>query len=265
MISRNSCLYLGSVVHNRLRPRRHRLAYRVFSMLIDLDELPALDRDLALFSHNRLNLFAFHDCDHGAADGTSLRVWVEAQLEAAGIAGDGGPIRLLCYPGVLGYVFDPISVYFCHKYNGRLVAILYEVRNTFGQRHSYLIPAPENDASIIRQQCGKEFYVSPFIDMEMTYHFRIRPPGEAVSIGILETDADGPLLSAVFSGQRRPLGNGLLARLFVVFPLLTLKITAGIHWEAFRLWCKGVPLVRRPKPPAHPVSVVRTKQSGVGT
>ncbi len=141
-----SCLYVGEVVHQRVRPSRHRLRYRVFSALLDLDELPQLDRRLRLFGHNRLNIFSFLDRDHGDGTGAPLRPWVEHHLERAGIELAGGAIRLLCYPRLFGYVFNPLSVYFCHRADGALAAMIYEVNNTFGERHSYLIPVDGVDA-----------------------------------------------------------------------------------------------------------------------
>ena len=250
-----SCLYVGAVVHKRLKPRTHHLTYRVFSLLLDLDDLPALGRSLRVFSHNRFNLLSFFDRDHGPGDGTCLRSWVERQLAPAGIGLDGGPIRLLCYPRVLGYVFNPLSIYFCHRSDGRLAAILYQVNNTFGERHSYLIPVDPDEDGVLRHRCRKRLYVSPFIPMEAMYHFRIRPPGDRLAVSIRETDAEGPLLYAATTGKRRPLTDRELLAAFIRFPLMTLKVIGGIHWEALRLWRKGVPLVPRPAPPERPVTI----------
>ena len=138
-----SSVYFGTVLHQRLRPVRHELSYRVFSLLLDLDEIPALAARLRLFSHNRFNLFSFHDRDHGARRPGPSRLHIEGQLARAGIALDGGAIRLLCFPRVLGYVFNPLSIYFCHHRDGELRAILYEVKNTFGEQHGYLIPVSQ--------------------------------------------------------------------------------------------------------------------------
>lgn len=256
MIEPASALYYGTVVHRRLKPVEHRLAYRVYYLLLDLDELATVDRALRLLSWNRPNLFSFHDRDHGQGDGRSLRSYVETQLSDAGIDIDGGAIRLLTMPRVLGYVFNPLSVYFCHDREGRLRAILYEVNNTFGQRHSYLAVVAKDEPAIVRHGCQKCFYVSPFIDMETSYRFQMRPPGEDLAITIEQSDQSGPLLVASLTGRRAALTDRALIRAFVTHPLLTLKVIGGIHWEALRLLRKGLRPRRRPLPPAHPVTVM---------
>jgi DUF1365 family protein len=257
-----SCIYTGAVMHRRTRPRRHKLAYDVTYFLLDLDELPALDSGITGFGYNRPNLFSFYDRDHGDGSGAPLRGWVESHLAKAGIDIHGGPIRLLCYPRMLGYVFNPISIYFCYRSDQSLAAILYEVTNTFHERHSYLmaVDGPADDTTILRHACAKELYVSPFIEMDMTYHFRIRAPGNGFALSIQEADAEGTLLFASFAGKREALtsANSLLS--FMKFPLLTLKVIGGIHWEALKLWLKGVPLVHHPRPPAEPVTIVKREK-----
>jgi DUF1365 family protein len=250
-----SGLYQGLVVHQRLRPRRHRLRYRIFQMLLDLDELPALDRSLRLFGHNRAALVSFHDRDHGPGDERPLRSYVEAQLGKAGIDLGGGQIRLLCMPRVLGQAFNPLSVYFCCRRSGDLAAILYEVRNTFGERHSYLIPV-EAPGDVVRQACDKSFYVSPLQEMAMRYEFTVRPPTEDLFVGIVSSDAEGPMLHAAFSGRRSELTDATILRAFLGAPLLMLKVLAGIHWEALRTWLKGARFHARPPVPVEPVTVV---------
>jgi len=250
----DSCLYFGSVVHRRLRPLRHALRYRVFALALDLDELPTLAARLRWFAHNRFNLFSFHDRDHGPRDGGALRPYVEAVLARAGIALDGGAVRLVCFPRTLGYVFNPLSIYFCHHRDGSLLAVLYEVRNTFGEMHSYLIPVGGADA-MLRQSCDKEFYVSPFLDMACRYEFRLSVPGERLAVTIRQTDADGPILHASLEGRRVPLGDRALLAAFLRYPLMTLKVIAGIHWEAAKLWRKGLRPLPRPAPPREPVTV----------
>jgi DUF1365 family protein len=244
-----SALYAGHVMHQRLRPRRHRLRYRLFMLLLDLDEIDALDTRLRLFSRNRRNLFSFRDTDYGAGDTTPLRVQIEAHLRAAGLASQVGAIRLLTIPRVLGFAFNPLSVYFCHRPDGDLAAILYEVNNTFGQRHSYLLPVDADAGLPIRQTTAKMFHVSPFMDMDMTYAFRVVPPADRLGIAITGTDGDGPIITAALAADRTALTDRALLRAFASYPLVTFKVVGGILWEAIRLWMKGVPVRHRPPPP----------------
>lgn len=250
-----SALYAGEVMHVRLKPRRHRLAYRLFSLLLDLDEIAGLDARLRLFSRNRFNVFSFHDRDYADPEAGPLKAQVERLLADAGLEPDGGAIRLLTLPRLFGYAFNPLSVYFCYRRDGSLIALLYEVNNTFGQRHSYLIPVRAGEVAPLRQKAEKRFYVSPFMDMGLTYSFRITPPGEALRIAILASDAEGPVLSAVQTATRRPLNDRQLLRVMLSYPLLTLKVIAGIHWEALWIWAKGIGLRPRPDAPDTPVSI----------
>jgi DUF1365 family protein len=243
-----AALYFGDVMHARLRPMGHRFSYRVMSLLIDLDRLDAADRQSLLFGVNRAALYGFHEADHGRRDGSSLRGYAQACAAEHGIDLTGGRVLLLCYPRLLGFTFNPLSVYFCHSARGELALIIYEVRNTFGDIHAYVLPVKPGELSEagIRQQQEKLLYVSPFVGMAMRYHFRVSPPGDNVKLRILETDHEGPLLSATFNGRRRALTTAALLRAFFALPLLTLKIVAAIHWEALRLWLKGARLVPRP-------------------
>ena len=243
-----AALYFGDVMHARLKPMGHRFSYRVMSLLIDLDRLEDADRQSALFGINRAALYSFREADHGRRDGSPLRDYVQRCGAEHGIDLTGGRVLLLCYPRLLGFTFNPLSVYFCHRADGELALLIYEVRNTFGGIHPYVLPVRPGEISAagVRQQQDKLFYVSPFIEMAMRYHFRISPPGDRVKLRILETDRDGPLLSATFSGRRRPLTTACLLRSLFALPLVTLKIVAAIHWEALRLWLKGVRLVPRP-------------------
>jgi DUF1365 family protein len=250
-----SAIYSGTVAHRRLRPRMHFLKYRAFWMLFDLDELPSLDRSLKRFSYNRFNLFSFHDRDHGDGSGKPLRQWVETHLKEAGIATDGGPIRLLCLSRILGYVFNPISVYFCYLKDGTLNAILYEVNNTFGQRHSYLIPVEPGAGGMIVQRCPKRLYVSPFNDMEMSYEFKVIPPDTTIAVGVDALDSRGLLITTALSGKRKDFSDREMARAFAAHPLLTLKVIVAIHWEALQLWLKGMKITNRPPGPEQPVSL----------
>lgn len=238
-----SAIYAGNVVHARHRPARHTLSYQVFSLYLDLDEIDALDASLRFFGRNRRALFSFHDADHGALDGTPLKDWALEQVRAAGIDTQGLSVGVLCYPRILGYVFNPLTVYFCARPDGEIAAILYEVCNTFHERHTYVIAAQGEGASI-RQSVAKAFYVSPFVPMDCTYHFHIDQPGQTVAVRINETDGEGPLLYAAFSGRREALTDGQLLRTFLRYPLMTVKIMAGIHVEALRLWLKGLEVFR---------------------
>jgi uncharacterized protein len=251
-----SVLYVGSVMHRRLRPRAHRLRYRVFWILFDLDEIDLLPRRLRLFSRNRFNAVSFYDADHGDGSGTPLREQVQSHLRAAGIETGGGPIRLLCMPRIFGYGFNPLSIYFCHRPDGSLAAVLYEVRNTFGQRHSYLIPVEPRGEAVIHQHCEKVFYVSPFMDMDLKYAFRISEPGQRVSVAIDTTDKDGLVLTAALAGGRTALTDGQLLRALAEHPAMTLKVIAAIHWQALRLLLKGFKLRPRPSPPGQSVTIV---------
>jgi uncharacterized protein len=257
-MSENSAIYVGSVIHRRLRPRRHYLRHGAFWMLLDLDEIDGLDRRLKLFSRGRFNAMSFVDTDHGNQSDEPLRAQVERHLQTAGIAPGGGPIRLLCMPRVFGYGFNPLSIYFCHHRDGTLAALLYEVRNTFGERHSYLIPAAPADG-IVRQSCDKCFYVSPFMDMRLRYDFRVVPPQDKVSVVVSASDPEGPAIVASLAGRRQPLTDATLLRLIFQMPFLTLQVIAAIHWQALKMWLKGFALQPRPPKPAWPVTTVRAE------
>ncbi|MEM7446381.1 MAG: DUF1365 domain-containing protein [Pseudomonadota bacterium] len=256
-----SALYRGRVMHKRLLPFGHRFVYRVFSLWLDLEDIPKLGRRLRLFSYNRFNLLSFHDRDHGPRDGGPLRPWLESALDNAGIQLESGPIRLLCFPRVLGYVFNPLSIYFCYHADGQLKAIVHQVRNTFGEMHSYVIPVSSDHlpGAPIRQQCDKQFYVSPFIGMRARYHFRLHEPGDTLSIVIRQTVPEGQMLVASQTGRRRPLTDGQLLRAFFGHPLMTVKVMTAIHWQALWLWLKGAKFHRRPPPPTKAVTTVTTE------
>jgi DUF1365 family protein len=193
-----AALYLGEVMHARLKPIGHRFSYRVMSLLIDLDRLGEADRQSLLFGVNRAALYSFHETDHGQRDGSALRAYAQSCAAERGIDLTGGRVLLLCYPRLLGFTFNPLSVYFCYRADGELALMIYEVRNTFGDIHAYVLPVQPGELSNagIRQQQEKLFYVSPFIAMAMRYHFRVSPPGERIKLRILETDCEGPLLAA---------------------------------------------------------------------
>lgn len=266
-MSLRSAIYTGHVVHARHRPHAHKMRYGVFSLLLDLDELSILNKALRLFGYNNRALFSFHDTDHGIGEKGRLKDWVVQHLTDAGIAIASAALRvdMLCYPRIFGYVFNPLTVYFCHdRQDERLVAILYEVRNTFHERHTYVIPAAVDQAGTVRHSCAKQMYVSPFVPMECTYDFRIKPPDEAVLVAINEQDRDGDLLFASFSGKRRALNDRALLSALLSYPLMTLKIMGAIHWEALLLWAKGNPIYRHKAARNRIASSIEGKRAAAG-
>ena len=252
----SSALYIGRVMHQRLRPRRHKFEYKGYWFVFDIDEIDATARRLRFFSRNKLNLFSFYDRDYGDGSDAPLRGQIERHLAAAELAPDGGAIRLLTLPRIFGYVFNPLSVFFIHDLGGGLRAILWEVSNTFGGRHSYFIPVTDPDASAIRQTCAKHMHVSPFLDMDMSYSFRVAPPKDRTMVSIVGADGAGAMLVATMNGERRELSDAALLRAFARVPFMTLKVISAIHWEALRLWLKGVGLRAHPPLPAKPVTIV---------
>tara|TARA_B100001123_G_scaffold412321_1_gene509471 strand:- start:2252 stop:3049 length:798 start_codon:yes stop_codon:yes gene_type:complete len=239
-----SSIYKGMVTHKRLRPGKHMLKYNVFSLLLDLDELEALNKYFPLFSCNKWSLLSFYERDHGSTAKEPLRLWVERTLTAAEIEYEELKIKLLCYPRVFGYGFNPLSVYFCYDKDEKLICILYEVCNTFRERHTYIIPVRNRADGIIRQNCRKKLYVSPFIAMEAEYNFHITPPANTIKIVIKETDEDGLFLIASFNGYHVNITGLSLLKCLFQYPLMSFKIIGGIHWEAFKLWSKGVPFFK---------------------
>jgi len=250
-----SSLYVGSVMHRRMQPRMHRFRYRAFWFLLDLDEVSELSSQLRWFSHNRPNVFSFYDSDHGDGTATPLRAQVERQLGEAKVDLTGGSIRLLCMPRTLGYCFNPLSIFFCYRADASLAAVVYQVHNTFGERHSYVIRV-EDQGDAVHQRCRKLFYVSPFLDMDMRYDFRITGPDERIAVVIRASSSARPILNAVLTGARRSLTDRNLLLVFLKVPAITIKVVAAIHWEALRLWAKGMRLRQRPPPPERTVTIV---------
>jgi DUF1365 family protein len=252
-----TAIYFGAVVHQRFRPKLHRLRYRLAQLLIDIDELEGVTKRLRLFSYNRFNLIAFYDSDHGDRSNRPLREQVEALLRPAGVTVDGGAIRLLTMPRICGHVFNPISTWFCFTRDGRLRATIYEVTNTFKDRHFYVIPAEPDDRGSIRQSCEKALYVSPFMDLAMQYDFALKPPDARVSLVVTGSDCGGKVIVASFVGKREALNDAALLRLLLGLPLMTLRVVVGIHWEAMKLWLKGIAIRRHSGPSDKSVTIGR--------
>ena len=232
----NSCIYNGEVTHTRFKPVRHFLKYKTFSLLIDLDEINLLDKSIGIFSHNKFNIFSFYDKDHGDRDGGNLKDWVISNLKKFRIKENITNIKVLCYPRILGYVFNPLSIFYCYE-KDKLVAIFYEVKNTFNEQHTYIFKIKNNEEII--QKCRKKFYVSPFMDMETFYNFKLINPNDKLSVFIKQTDADGTILTATQTGDKKEFSYKQLAINFLKYPLMTIKIISSIHYEALLLWRKG--------------------------
>jgi uncharacterized protein len=232
----NSCIYNGTVKHQRFKPIEHSLNYKTFSILLDLDEIENLAKNISIFSLNKFNIFSFYDHDHGARDGSSLKDWVQKNIKKFNISNNITKIKLLCYPRVFGYVFNPLSIFYCYE-NNDLKAIFYEVKNTFNEQHTYIFKIKDNEK--IEQKCKKKFYVSPFMDMETYYNFKLLNPNEKLSIFIRQTNGEETILTATQTGDKKEFSFKQLLINFFKYPLMTIKIISSIHYEAFFLWKKG--------------------------
>lgn len=242
-------IYAGRVTHARITPRRHSLAYRIFMVRLNLNDLAQEGRIRQLFSINRFNLFSVYERDHGDGSTTPLREQVAAKLAQAGLQAAGAHIEMLVMPRILGRAFNPLTVYFCRDAQGRLAAILYEVNNTFGERHNYMIAAGAvRRGGSVRQNAPKRFHVSPFMDMDLDYQFDVSPPEDTVAIRILVSEKGAPVLTAAFSGQGVPMTDTGLLKVWLTHPWQTFGVLAAIHWEAIKIVLKGIGY--RPKPPA---------------
>lgn len=252
-----SAIYAGQVMHRRLHPRRHRFVYQIRSFLFDVDELDQVAKRCRWFSLNRFNLFSFYYRDVGAGRDESPRRYLEDLLQSQGPRQPLARASLLCYPRILGYAFNPLSVYFCYDRDDALFALIYEVSNTFGERHSYVMPVDtaQQHAPVVHQYSDKQFYVSPFMSMDQRYHFRVSPPGERVAVGIRQSEEGTPMLNTLFHGEHRAFTDGELLKTFFALPLMTVKVTAAIHWEALKLWLKGLRTQARPPAPRLGISV----------
>ena len=237
------CLYRGHVMHMRLAPFAHRFRYAVFSLLVDVDRLEESLGRLRWLRLDGFGLMSFHRKDHGPRDGSDLRPWVEAHLAEAGRPRPAG-IFLLSFPRILGYGFSPLSIFYCTDADGRLESVLYEVKNTFGDQHPYVLAAEPDADGAIRHGADKGFFVSPFLDMDQRYAFTLHPPGERLAVKIRQRNADGPWLIATQNGDRRPLTDRELLRAWAGHPLMSFKVIGAIHWQALRLWWRGATFYR---------------------
>ena len=239
-----SCIYSGFVTHKRFKPKKHFFSYRTFSLLLDLNEIRSLEKKIKFFSYNKFNILSFYNIDHGPRNGSSLRKWVKKTLAKAKIDINKGTIKLLCFPRFFGYVFNPLSIFYCYDNKSKLKAILYEVKNTFNEQHTYVFRS-KTSSDLVLHKCDKKFYVSPFIPMKTFYNFRLSVPKNKINVLIKQTDEKGPLLIAKQVGKRINLNSKNLFIEFLKHPLMSFKVILAIHFEAFRLWAKGVKLVKK--------------------
>ena len=239
----NSSIYNGTVIHKRFKPKIHFFKYKVFSLLIDLSDLNYLNKKISFFSYNSFNLISFFDRDHGVRDGSSLIDWVKKNLIENNINSEKIKIKLLCYPRIFGYVFNPLSVFFVYDHHENLISILYEVKNTFGEQHTYVFKAKNNN--LLQHNCSKKFHVSPFIEMNCNYFFRILRPSEKISVVIDQYQLNEKILFASQDGKRVDFNSKELLKSYLKHPLMTFKIISAIHFEAFKLWMKGIKFIKK--------------------
>lgn len=253
-------IYTGTVMHRRVAPYRYRFSYPVFSLLLDIDRLENTAGRSRLFSHNRFNLFAIHDRDHGPGDGSPLRPWLEGHLRRHGIELDGGRIQLLCFPRLLGYAFNPLCLWYCWHRDGVLRAVLCQVSNTFGERHGYLLHADGQELDWpVRAGHEKCFHVSPFLPMGLDYRFRLSRPGSRLGIVIHCLESGYLKMAAAQVARAEPFSDRSLLRDFLRMPLMTFKVLAMIHWQALRLFLRRAPLFHKPEPPTKEVTTCSAK------
>ncbi len=242
-------LYFCNVMHQRRFPVKYRFVYRVFSVLLDIDQVERTARGLKLFSYNRRGVCAFYDRDHGPRDGNPLRPWVEQQLRVCHIDLDGGQIQLLCLPRLFGYVFNPLSIYYCRHRDGTLRAIICEVKNTFGEQSCYILHQGGRVVHWpVRSTAAKYFHVSPFISMAVDYHFRISEPAEHLTLVIRAHQEGELMMTATQTGDGTPLTDRALLGALSKMPLMSFKVIIMIHWQALKLWCRGARFYRKPNP-----------------
>ena len=253
-----SCLYECEVMHARFEPRAHRFSYRIFLFALDLEEIPELARKLTLFSAGRSNLYSFRDRDYRplgerqhlpaspeapSPQEADLRQRVETYAAANGVDISGGRVLLVTLPRVFGYLFNPVSFYFCRDRDGRPLGAIAEVTNTFREMKPFFVPADPADAArgVFRLRVPKQFYVSPYSDVAVAFDFHLRLPGDQLAIRIDDYVGEERTLTSTLAGPRRALTTGRLAWFTLKYPLLTLRVISLIHWHALLLWAKRVP------------------------
>jgi uncharacterized protein len=237
-------IYWGRIVHHRFSPKRHFFTYPVFIFSMDLDEAGYWSRKLRLFGHNRFSLYTLMDRDHLGGKGTGIKDNVVALLRERGYAGAVEKIFMVTQFRVLGHVFNPVTFYFCYA-GGKPVAYVAEVNNTFHQRHTYAFFGEGRDGSSFITD--KVFYVSPFVEMDMNYHFRFQPLNGSLGVFIDDYRDGKPVLKTRITGKWSPMGDWPLLKSFLKIPFMSAWIVAWIHWQAMKLWLKKVPLAFRPK------------------
>jgi len=238
-------LYSGHVMHMRLIPKRHRFRYRVFSLLLDIDRLDRLN-GIRLLRHNRFGLMSVMDRDHAARDGSPIRPWVDAELTKAGVR-PCPCVMMLSFPRMLGYGFNPLTVYYCFSTDNRLAGVIYEVKNTFGDQVAYTLPVDSPGHGVVQHSHRKEMYVSPFIEMDQVYRFLVHPPGDRLALRIRQAGPQGETLIATHTGLGTPVTDRALLKAFVLHPLMTFRVIALIHWQALKLVLKGMKYRRYPE------------------
>lgn len=243
----NSCLYRCSVMHHRLAPKRHFFRHEIFMFYLDLDEVDTVAQTVGSFGHNRGRLYNFRDDDHEPAGAGPLKGRVLEYLRTQGVAvPTGARVCLLTLPRVAGYIFNPISVYYCFTADGEAIGQLIEVGNTFGELKLYFVSAAKRTVDGgFRLVTPKHFYVSPFSTLDLSFDFQLRVPGEELHLRVDDREGDARVLLSTLTGQRMALTNANVLRCTLAFPFVTLKVIGLIHWQALRLWLKRVPFYRK--------------------
>lgn len=233
-------IYTSNVMHARYFPVKYQFTYRVFSLFIDIDRLDDVAKQHTWFSHNRFNVFSLYDQNHGARTQQSWRSWINQVLDDHHLPAAKHRVYLLCFPRILGYTFNPLSLWFCYDENNQLQAVIGEVSNTFKQHHHYVMHNNNQPLDLpLTASHQKIFPVSPFINMQQEYHFNIHAPDETLQIHINQHEAGKPMLLAAQYGNRHLFSNKKLWQCFFGIPLMTLKVITMIHWQALKIWLKG--------------------------